>query len=66
MLRDLSALRWLEAGESVILYGPSESGNPMSPKHSDTKWLDAAATARFHHGDLVYGLGALTDPSPTP
>ena len=26
MLRDLSALRWLEAGESVILYGPVGTG----------------------------------------
>jgi DNA replication protein DnaC len=26
MLRDLSALRWLEAGESVILYRPVEAG----------------------------------------
>jgi hypothetical protein len=24
--RDLAALRWLEAGESVILYGPVEAG----------------------------------------
>ena len=26
MLRDLAALRWLDAGESVILYGPVEAG----------------------------------------
>lgn len=28
MLRDLGALRWLDAGESVILYGP-DSAKPM-------------------------------------
>ena len=27
MLRDLAALRWLDAGESVILYGPVEPGS---------------------------------------
>jgi DNA replication protein DnaC len=27
MLRDLSALRWLQAGESVILYGPVGPGS---------------------------------------
>ena len=37
MLRDLSALRWLEAGESVILYRPSASGKPMSHKHLGIK-----------------------------
>lgn len=26
MLRDLAALRWLDAGESVILYGPVGTG----------------------------------------
>lgn len=45
MLRDLAALRWLEAGESVILYGSVGSGKPMSHKHSDIKWPAAAATS---------------------
>ena len=27
MLRDLAALRWLDAGESVILYGPVDPGS---------------------------------------
>jgi len=27
MLRDLSALRWLDAAESVILYGPVDPGS---------------------------------------
>jgi hypothetical protein len=27
MLRDLAALRWLDAGESVILYGPVGPGS---------------------------------------
>lgn len=29
MLRDLAALRWLDAGESVILHGPVGSEKPM-------------------------------------
>jgi DNA replication protein DnaC len=45
MLRDLAALRWLDAGESVILYGPVGVGKPMSHKHSDTKSPAVAATS---------------------
>jgi hypothetical protein len=31
-IRDLAALRWLHAGESVILYGPVGWGKAMSPR----------------------------------
>jgi hypothetical protein len=44
MLRHLAALRWLDAGESVILYGPVGVGKTMWPKHSDTPSPAAAAT----------------------
>ena len=36
LIRDLAALRWLERGESVILYGPVGVGKPTSPRHSGT------------------------------
>ena len=45
MLRDLAARRWLEAGESVILYGSSESGKPTWHKRLDIKWPVVAATS---------------------
>ena len=45
MLRDLAALRWLDAGESVILYGPVGVGKPMWHKHLGTPWPAAAATS---------------------
>ena len=35
-IRDLAALRWLSAGESVILYGPVGLGNRTSPRPSAT------------------------------
>ncbi|GGW53509.1 hypothetical protein FHS32_004924 [Streptomyces albaduncus] len=35
-IRDLGALRWLHAGESVILFAPSASARPTSPKPSAT------------------------------
>jgi len=41
-IRDLAALRWLHAGESVILYGPSASGKAMSPAPWRT-WPSATA-----------------------
>ena len=41
-IRDLAALRWLHAGESVILYGPSASGKAMSPKRWRT-WRSGTA-----------------------
>jgi hypothetical protein len=42
-IRDLAALRWLQAGESIILYGaPSASGRPTSPRPWDT-WPSAPA-----------------------
>lgn len=41
-IRDLAALRWLQTGESVILYGPSASARPTSPKPWAT-WPSAAA-----------------------
>ena len=41
-IRDLAALRWLHAGESVILYGPVESARHTSHKRWDT-WQSATA-----------------------
>jgi DNA replication protein DnaC len=35
-LRDLAALRWLDAGESVILYGPTGVGKHTSLRRWDT------------------------------
>lgn len=35
-IRDLAALRWLAAGESVVLYGPAGVGKTMLHKHSGT------------------------------
>jgi DNA replication protein DnaC len=40
MLRDLSALRWLQAGESVILYGP------VVIEGSSAKWRCFACSGR--------------------
>ena len=40
MLRDLSALRWLEAGESVILYGPTVIEGSIA------KWLCLRCSGR--------------------
>ena len=45
MLRDLAALRWLEAGESVILEDPVGVGRTSSPRHSAITWPDTAATS---------------------
>ena len=41
-IRDLAALRWLHAGESVILYGPVGVGKPTSHKRWDT-WRSGTA-----------------------
>lgn len=41
-IRDLAALRWLQAGESVILYGPVGVGKHTSRKHWPT-WPSAPA-----------------------
>lgn len=40
MLRDLAALRWLEAGESVILYGPGVI------EGSSAEWLCSPSSGR--------------------
>ncbi len=37
ILRDLAALRWLDTGESVILYGPVGVGKTMWHKPLDIK-----------------------------
>jgi DNA replication protein DnaC len=44
MLRDLAALRWLEAGESVILYGPVGVGKTHVHKHLAIKSPAAVVT----------------------
>ena len=44
-IRDLAALRWLHAGESVILYGPVGVGKAMSPKASATSPSATAPTS---------------------
>jgi hypothetical protein len=41
-IRDLAALRWLQAGESIILYGAVGVGETMSPKPWGT-WPSAPA-----------------------
>lgn len=43
MLRDLSALRWIDAAESVILYGPVGVGKTHVAQHSDMQLLAAVA-----------------------
>jgi DNA replication protein DnaC len=57
-IRDLAALRWLHAGESVILYGPavirrlnfSAACSPRSghccDRCDDVRWLRAAGSSR--------------------
>ena len=44
MLRDLAALRWLEAGESVILYGPRCRENPCGT----STWTSSSPPRRRH------------------
>jgi DNA replication protein DnaC len=44
MLRDLSALRWLDAAESVILYGPVGVGKTHMAQALGRPWPDAAQT----------------------
>jgi len=44
-IRDLAALRWLQAGESVVLHGPVGVGKPMSRKPSATSPSAAAPTS---------------------
>lgn len=41
-IRDLAALRWLHAGESVVLHGPVGVGKPTSPRPSGT-WRSGTA-----------------------
>ena len=45
MLRDLAALRWLDAGESVILYGPVGVGKTYVAQALGTLWPAEAATS---------------------
>ncbi|BBY59832.1 putative ATP-binding protein in insertion sequence [Mycolicibacterium sarraceniae] len=62
MLRDLAALRWLEAGESVILYGPVGVGKPMWHRHSGIKSHSAAATSASSNAPAC----SPTSPAATP
>ncbi len=45
MIRDLAAVRWLDASESVILYGPVGVGKPMWHRHSGVQSPAAAVTS---------------------
>src|SRR3954464_5019313 len=47
MLRDLAALRWLEAGESVILYGPVGVGKTHVAQALAHLAIRAGAEVRF-------------------
>ena len=49
-LRDLAALRWLQAGESVILHGPSRLfANVIAlPTTNGASAPDPATTSRYH------------------
>jgi DNA replication protein DnaC len=44
-IRDLAALRWLQAGESVVLHGPVGVGKPTSHRPSATSPSAAAPTS---------------------
>lgn len=57
-IRDLAALRWLQAGESVILFGRSALGRAMSPPRSN----DVTGALQQSTNDIATELGRRAGP----